>query len=148
MNQASDITTKVFADGLITPFIKVINEKYIEDVSRWVHNTGRYYNGSSDVRVDTIPELITTKDTLSTQVIKEGNDALEKLIDTYVDTTLSLDIPILVSRPFQKTVTETEGRRRQTRTYNFVYDNYIYGAKANTIKTAADCSLIRGSTFG
>lgn len=100
------------------------------------------------MRVDTIPELITTKDALSTQVIKEGNDALEKLIDTYVDTTLSLDIPILVSRPFQKTITETEGRRRQTRTYNFVYDNYIYGAKANTIKTAADCSLIRGSTFG
>jgi hypothetical protein len=148
LNQASDITTKVFSDGLITPFIKVINEKYIEDVSRWVHNTGRYYNGSSDVRVDTIPELVTTKDALSTQVIKEGNDALEKLIDTYVDTTLSLDIPILVSRPFQKTITETEGRRRQTRTYNFVYDNYIYGAKANTIKTAADCSLIRGSTFG
>lgn len=112
-----------------------------------MHNTGRYYNGSSDVRVDTIPELVTTKDALSTQVIKEGNDALEKLIDTYVDTTLSLDIPILVSRPFQKTITETEGRRRQTRTYNFVYDNYIYGAKANTIKTAADCSLIRGSTF-
>lgn len=42
LNQASDITTKVFADGLITPFIKVINEKYLEDVTQWVHNTGRY----------------------------------------------------------------------------------------------------------
>lgn len=148
LNQASDITTKVFADGLITPFIKVINEKYLEDVTQWVHNTGRYTDAQWNIRVDTIPELITTKDALSTQIIKEGNDALEKLIDTYVEGNLSLDIPILVSRPFQKTITETDGRRRVTRTYNFVYDNYFYGTKANAIKSASDCSLIRGSTFG
>lgn len=108
MTQASDITTKVFGDQLITPFIKVINEKYIGDLNRWVHNTGRYYNGYSDVRVDTIPELITTKDALSGQILKEGNDTLEKIIDTYVDTNLSLDIPVLVSRPFQKTILESQ----------------------------------------
>lgn len=100
------------------------------------------------MRVDTIPELITTKDALSAQVIKEGNDVLEKLIDTYIEGNLSLDIPILVNRPFQKTITETDGRRQVSRTYNFVYDNYIYGAKANTIRTASECSIVRGSTFG
>lgn len=152
LNQAADITTKVFSDELITPFIKVINEKYLWDVSRWVHNTGRYYNGSSDVRVDTIPELITTKDDLTGQIIKEWNDALEKLIDSYVDSNLSLDIPILMSRPFQKTIRETQGsgrnRREVSRTYNFVYDNYFYGTRANQVKSAADCSLVRGSSFG
>lgn len=151
LNQAADITTKVFSDELITPFIKVINEKYLWDVSRWVHNTGRYYNGSSDVRVDTIPELITTKDTLTSQIIKEWNDVLEKLIDSYVDSNLSLDIPILVSRPFQKTIREIDGSGRRarevSRTYNFVYDNYFYGTQAHQIKSAADCSLIRGSSF-
>ncbi|MCB9807461.1 hypothetical protein H6768_06370 [Candidatus Peribacteria bacterium] len=58
--------------------------------------------------MDTIPELITTKDALSGQIIKEGNDALEKIIDDYVDSYLSLDIPVLVSRPFQKTIVETQ----------------------------------------
>jgi hypothetical protein len=60
------------------------------------------------VRVDTIPELITTKDALTSQILKEGNDSLEKMIDSYVDNNLSLDIPVLVSRPFQKTITETQ----------------------------------------
>jgi len=76
---------------------------------------------------------------------------LEKLIDSYVDNNLSLDIPVLVNRPFQKTITETQnigGKLRQvSRTYNFVYDNYFYGTKAGAITTASECSLIRGSTF-
>jgi len=102
--------------------------------------------------VDTIPELITKKDALTSQILKEGNNILEKIIDTYVESNLSLDIPILVSRPFQKTITETSGSgrnlRRVTRTYNFTYDNYFYGAKATTMSTAAECSLVRGSSFG
>lgn len=151
LDNASDITTKIFGDELITPFLKVINEKYIGDLNRWIHNTGRYYNGYSDVRVDTIPELVTTKDALAAQVIKESNDVLERLIDTYTDTNLSLDIPILVSRPAQKTIVENEkinGKVRQvSRTYNFVYDNYFYGTQASTITSAAQCSLIRGSSF-
>lgn len=84
-------------------------------MSRWIHNTGRYYNWGTDVRFDTIPELITTKDDLSAQVLKEGNDALEKLIDTYVEGNLSMDIPIPISRPFQKTVTERDGRKDRWR---------------------------------
>lgn len=152
LDKASDITTKIFGDELITPFIKVINEKYLGDLGRWVHNSGRYYNGYSEVRVDTIPELITTKDALAGQVIKESNDALEKLIDRYVESNLSLDIPILVSRPGQKTIQEryTSGGRTRlvSRTYDFIYDNYIYGTKASDITSASQCSLIRGSTFG
>jgi len=77
-------------------------------VNRWVHNTGRYYNGYSEVRLDTLPELITKKDALSVQIIKESNDVLEKIIDTYVDNNLSLDIPILVSRSGKKTIQEED----------------------------------------
>jgi hypothetical protein len=80
--------------------------------------------------------LITTKDALAGQVIKESNDVLEKLIDTYADNNLSLDIPILVSRPGQKTISERSGERFVNRTYNFVYDNYFYGKKASAITNA------------
>lgn len=92
--------------------------------------------------------MITTKDALAGQVIKESNDALEKLIDTYADNNLSLDIPILVSRPGQKTISERSGERFVSRTYNFVYDNYFYGTKASVITSASECSLIRGTNFG
>jgi hypothetical protein len=97
--------------------------------------------------VDTIPELITTKDALVGQVIKESNDALEKMIDVYIDSNLALDIPILVSRPGQKTISEKSGERFVSRTYNFVYDNYFYGTKASEITNASQCSLIRGTSF-
>lgn len=150
--KASDISTKMISTELLTPFLTVINEKFLGDIQRWVHNAGRYYNGYSDVRMDSLPELITTKDELAGQIIKESNDVLEKMIDTYVDNNLSIDIPILVSRPTQKTVTESQvisGKRTSvSRTYSFVYDNYFYGTKASEITTAESCSLNRWSTFG
>lgn len=147
LDTASDITTRVFAQELIVPFVKVINEKYLGDVARWVHNTGRYYNGYSEVRLDSMPEIITKKDALSTQIIKETNDTLEKMIDRYVDTSMSLDIPILVSRPFQKTIRERDGRDTKTRTYNFLYKNHYSGTLASDITDARSCSLLRGSSF-
>lgn len=156
LKTAGDITTKVFADELVVPFLKVINEKYIGDVARWVHNTGRYYNGYSDVRVDTIPEVISKKDELTGQILKELNTTLEKIIDSYVDENMSLDIPLLINRGGTKTISEKQtyssGGRTLTRIVNrpfdYVYDNFIYGRKASDIKNASECSLIRGSTFG
>lgn len=93
---------------------------------------------------------------MTTQVIKETNDALERLIDQYVDASMALDIPLLVSRPGSKTISEIEyyqqgGRTRSrqvSRTYDFNYENYFYGTKAATITDARMCSLFRGSSFG
>lgn len=69
------------------------------------------------------------------------------MIDSYVDSNLSLDIPILLSRPLEKTITErdiVDGRARQvSRTYSFMYDNYFYGTQASAITSASQCSLIR-----
>lgn len=62
------------------------------------------------------------------------------MIDTYVDNNLSLDIPILLNRPVQKTISErdvVDGKVRQvSRTYNFMYDNYFYGTQASAITSA------------
>lgn len=103
-----------------------------------------------------MPEIITQKDAITTQVLKETNDMLEKVIDQYVDTSMSLDIPLLVSRPGSKTISEIEyyqqgGKTRSryvSRTYDFSYENYFYGSKASTITDARMCSLFRGSSFG
>jgi hypothetical protein len=79
--------------------------------------------------------------------LERNDDALEKMIDVYIDSNLALDIPILVSRPGQKTISEKSGERFVSRTYNFVYDNYFYGTKASEITNASQCSLIRGTSF-
>jgi hypothetical protein len=65
--------------------VKTLSEKYIGDISRWVHQSGRYYNGYSKVRLDTMPELIQSRDTLSSQILREANDAFEKIVDEYVE---------------------------------------------------------------
>lgn len=135
----------------MTPFIKVINEKYFGDITRWVHNTGRYYNGYSDVSVDTIPQIITQKDALSSTIIKGANDAFEKLLDTYIDQNVAMDVPVLVSRTVQKKFSELEqyqsGGKVQNRTVSrqlmFTYDNYFYGQKASDIKSASECGLVQ-----
>ena len=78
------------------------------------------------------------------------------MIDEYVDTNMALDIPLLINRPGQKTITEKQtyssgGKtltRNVNRTFSFVYDNYFFGKKASQITSASDCSLVRGSEFG
>lgn len=92
--------------------------------------------------------MISKKDELTGQILKELNDTLEKVIDTYVDNNMAMDIPLLVSRPGQKTITEKNGIQSVNRIFNYTYDNYFYGKKASEITEASQCGLIRGSTFG
>jgi hypothetical protein len=98
LSSAADISTRIFSQELIPSFIKTLNEKYIGDISRWIHQSGRYYDGYSKVRVDTMPELIQQRDKLSTQMLQQVNATLENIINDYIERAMSVDIPILVSR--------------------------------------------------
>jgi len=98
LTTASDISTRIFSQELIPSFIKTLNEKYIGDISRWVHQSGRYYDGYSKVRVDTMPELIQRRDTLSTQMLQQVNTTFENIVNDYIERAMSVDIPVLVSR--------------------------------------------------
>lgn len=136
LSSASDISTRIFARELVPGFVKTLSEKYIGDISRWVHQSGRYYDWYSKVRVDTMPELIQKRDAISSQVLREINDSLEKIVDDYVIGSLSIDIPVLVSR------------NKSAQSENFIYTNYFFGKKASSIKDASECSLLRWSSFG
>ncbi len=65
--------------------MKTLSEKYIGDISRWIHQTGRYYDGYSKVRADTMPELIQNRDNISSQILREANDSFEKIVNNYIE---------------------------------------------------------------
>ena len=66
-----------------------------------------------------------------------------------------MDVPLLINRSGQKTITEKPPFPPPghpfppliSRTFNYTYDNYFYGKKASEITSASDCSLVRGSTY-
>lgn len=136
LSTASDISTHFFSRELIPGFLKTLSEKYVGDVARWIHQSGRYYDWYSRVRADTVPELIQQRDALSTQILRQANDSFEKLVNEYIEGSLSVDIPVLVKR------------EDSSRSKLFTYTNYFFGKKANTLWDASECSLVRGSTFG
>lgn len=127
LSKASDISTRIFARELIPGFVKTLSEKYVGDISRWVHQTGRYYDGYSKVRVDTMPELIQERDDISSHMLRQVNDSFEKAINDYIEGSLSVDIPVLVSRNES----------------GFAYINYFLGQKAANLTQADQCSLLR-----
>lgn len=113
MTGAPDIATATVIHEVIPNFLKTLNSKYLGDVLRWVHNTGRYYDGYAKVRVDTIPELIDVRDMTSVRVIRDINDMFETMTDDYIDAHLATDIPILISSSVSSAGEE------------FIYTNYF-----------------------
>lgn len=136
---------------MVPTFIDVINEKYLGEIAAYVHNTGRYYNGRADVRMDSLPEIITKKDLAAREVLRQFNDLLENQINTLIETKLARDIPVLVRENVSQTITERQRVgdefRNVTRTYNFVYDNYMYGRKTSSMTDASQCSITLGSEY-
>lgn len=44
LSTASDISTRLLSKELIPGFVKTLSEKYVGDVARWIHQSGRYYD--------------------------------------------------------------------------------------------------------
>lgn len=106
--------------------------------------------------MDTLPEIITKKDLAAKELLKQVNLLLENEVDTLVENKLARDIPVLTRENVSQTITEQESYRDSDgntryrsvqRTYNFVYDNYMYGQKVSSITDASQCSITRGSEY-
>lgn len=75
ISKAPDITTKDIIEKSVKQFFEVFNAKYMGDILRYVHNTGRY--GDTDVRADSVPVVIAKKDLFMRTTLKDANTALE-----------------------------------------------------------------------
>jgi hypothetical protein len=138
-----EILLKIFSDELITPFWSRQWE-VSRDVARWVHNTGRYYNWSSDVRFDTVPEIITQKMLLLLKYSKK------QMICSKASTNMSTRVCrwfTIVSR-IQKLQIEyyQQGGKVARDTWAVLMTllwNYFYGSKASAIRCSdVACSVV------
>lgn len=76
ISQAPDITTKDIIEKSVKQFFEVLNAKYMGDVLRYVHNTGRY-GDANGVRADSTPVVIAKKDLLMRTTLKDANTSME-----------------------------------------------------------------------
>ena len=146
-----DITTKQVIEKATKQFFEIFNPSYMGDILRFVHNTGRYGDGTN-VRVDSIPVMIAKKDIFMKQVLKDTNTVVENRIDAIVQDGLSQALPVLVSY----TVTTLSGSHDPGDSSSMVSDsnnntkvfkNYFFGKKAESLTAANQCTIVRGSSL-
>ena len=93
-----DISVKNVMDNVVQPFYGIFNSTYIGDILKYVHNAGRYNTGSgNDVSVDMVPTIIAKQDSLSTQIIKDSNTAMEQAIRQQIQNGIARNIPVFTN---------------------------------------------------
>lgn len=102
ISKAPDITTKDVIEKSVKQFFEVLNTKYMGDVLRYIHNTGRY-GDANNVRADSVPVVIAKKDLFMRTSLKDSNTALEGAIDNMVHSTLAK--PMIIATGYKVTTT-------------------------------------------
>jgi hypothetical protein len=83
LKNLSDIQSQNIINSFIKRFYEIINSKTLGDERLFVHNAGRYNNGS-DVRVDQGSVDVSLLDETALNTIKGANDALETAINKVI----------------------------------------------------------------
>lgn len=96
ISRAPDITTKDIIEKSVKQFFEVFNAKYMGDVLRYIHNTGRY-GDANNVRADSAPVVIAKKDLFMRTALKDANTSLEGAIDALLRNTLAEPLKVAVS---------------------------------------------------
>lgn len=138
LSKTPDIATKDIIEKSLKKFFEVVNAKYLGDVLRYIHNTGRY-GDTNDVRSDVTPIVIAKKDILMQQTLKDVNTSLEGAIDKMVQEGVSKKIPVLV----QYSIKPPESFPPEKNEVEKVYKNYFFGREASSVSSPADCTIVR-----
>lgn len=76
LSKAPDITTKDVIQKSVKQFFEVFNGKYMGDILRYIHNTGRY-GDANNVRADGAPVVIAKQDLFMGTALKDANTSME-----------------------------------------------------------------------
>ncbi len=139
LKNLSDIQSQNIINSFIKRFYEIINSKTLGDERLFVHNAGRYNNGS-DVRVDQGSVDVSLLDETALNTIKGANDALETAINKVItDANYARKIPIFDSYQNYKNTNDYDN----TRDANKVYQNYFLGTKSTQITDPKQCTIAR-----
>jgi len=164
----SDVQSMRIILASIKKYIEIFNGSTISDFAKNGLYSGRY--GSDDeVRVDTIPKLVTLMDEAAVNIIRGANNDLEKYLDDKIthDWSVSTWIPITYDRTTttygatsdwddgddgsssedEESEEETEEERKVSSCNSKVYTHFWYGRQWLTIGSLDECSIYRGSTW-
>jgi len=140
-SKSSDIQTMPITQKTIKRFLEIFNSTSFWEFKKNVHNAWRYNWSASKVNVDFSPAFISSLDEISSRIIKDANNNLEKQIDDLVKNGLSRKIAIPESVIFWNSVNSSWSILSCSSTYtNILYWN-------NNVNTAQECSIYRWSTF-
>lgn len=76
LSKVPDITTKDIIEKSVKQFFEVLNAKYMGDILRYIHNTGRY-GDANNIRADIAPVVIAKKDIFMRTTLKDANTSME-----------------------------------------------------------------------
>jgi len=135
ISKSSDIQTMPITQKTIKRFLEIFNSTSFWNFKKNVHNAWRYNWPASKVNVDFAPAFISSLDEISSRIIKDANNNLEKQIDNLVKNGLSRKIAIPEDVKFDKI-------KKKSWTE---YTNILYWKYLDKLNTASDCSIYRGS---
>lgn len=143
ISKTPDITTKDIIEKSVKQFFEVFNAKYMGDVLRYIHNTGRY--GDMTVRVDSTPVVIAKRDLFMRTTLKDTNTLFESAIDNLLKTQLAEPLKIATGFTFDTNINKGS-LNVNNKNVTLVYKNYFFGQEASAITDAKQCSIVRGNT--
>ncbi len=138
---SSDIMTRYITNNATNKFLEIFNSSALGNMRKYIYNAGRYNKSGSKVNVDMPPFLITVLDQVSSELIKNVNNSLEKKITDIVANGLSQKIAIPLTVDKTKNKLWFKWWRCSS-----ISRNFYFGKIANSIESAKDCSIYRGST--
>ncbi len=133
LDNAADIQSKYPIENTSKTFLESFSKWIIWKFREDVHNAWRY-NYNKGVNMDFMPYLATLIDTTSDETIKWANNMLEWIVDKAVK-----DAPadiLIVPEKYKKKDWADE----------WLYENYIYWRKVETMHKALDCNITRWSS--
>lgn len=142
VDRTPDIQTKPMIMELLKKFYQLINAKSLWDIRGFVHNAGRYNDGTN-VRMDQPAISISLMDYSAMNTLRKINNKLEDWVDN-VDFAWPAGNTFPVAIFDYLTIREPDPGLNVNRHY----DNYIFWSKAwRDIWEVKQCSIARGSDY-
>lgn len=151
LTNTPDIQSRHVIKSYTKNMLEIFNQSALGEFKKNVHNAWRYNKTNKKVNVDTPSFIISSLDTVNTEIIKSINNVLEQQIDNLVKGGLSrkIAIPTLKRQAYNYRYnfrTVRGSSLNDTGVCEKQYTNFLYWKQASNITNASECTIYRWST--